>query len=118
MKMVEFAEPMLISWIESDEELGGLGHGVDFRHDDLTGNQVVAFIDGFDCWYHPGRQAKVRMLRTCPDPTIDSGHWAEIVRDTRAAVLSILLDKAQLETYLHNRSDPVTRSPVYISLGA
>jgi hypothetical protein len=104
--------------MESDEELRGLGHGVEFRHDDLPGNQVVAFIDGFDGWYHPGREAKVTMLRTCPDPSIDPGHWAAIVRDTRNAVLTILMDKAQLQTYLRHRSDLMTRSPVYIGLNA
>jgi hypothetical protein len=110
---------MHINWIELDGPLVSPGHGVDFFHDDLPDDQIVASIVGFNGWYHPGGQATVTVLRACSDPSIDSGHWAEIVRSTRDAVLTILLDKAQLETYLHNRPHrPDRTSPVYIRVGA
>jgi hypothetical protein len=116
-----FAETMRITWVESDEPLVSPGHGVDFFHEDLRDNEIVASIGGFEGWYHEGGQAKVRFLRTCPDPSIDSGHWAEIVRSTRDALLNILLDRNQLDTYLRGRhaSDRLTgSSAVYIRVGA
>ncbi|HXJ40160.1 MAG TPA: hypothetical protein VNH18_12855, partial [Bryobacteraceae bacterium] len=43
-----------INWAESDKPLTHLGHGIEFLHDDLRPNEVVAFIDGFGSWYHGG----------------------------------------------------------------
>lgn len=108
-------EALEIDWIESDEPLTHLGHGVEFHHDDLSRDQAVGFIDGFEGWYRSGGRAKVRILRTCPNPSIGLDRWAEITRSIRDAVFAILVDKAKMKTFRHNPSDPVgTYGPIYI----
>lgn len=112
-------EPLKIDWVESDEPLTRLGHGVEFLHDDLSRNEVVGFIDGFEGWYRPGGRATVRILRTCPNPSIGLDHWAEITRGIREAVFAVLTDKAKLTTFRHAPSDPVgTYGPIYILINS
>lgn len=91
-----------VHWIESDQPLFDLGHGVEFMHDELQREHVVAFLEGFD-WL-PGRRggpATVRIRKTGP-PSISAHHWEEIIKSTREAVLVFLSKKhVNLDSFRH-----------------
>jgi hypothetical protein len=113
------SKPLRIDWIESDEPLTHLGHGVEFHHDDLSRDEAVGFIDGFGGWYHPVGRAKVQILRTSPNPSIDSERWAEITRGIREAVFALLEDHEKMLTFRKSPHDPVgTYGRIYIAVNA
>ena len=85
----EPAETRLIRWLESDEPLLNLGHGVQFLHDDLPSDQVVAFLEGFEWLHRRDSPVTVKLLRSCPSYiTVD--HWREVIQNTREGVLAFL----------------------------
>ena len=86
----------LVRWIESDEPLDSLGHGVQFLHDELQRKHAVAFLGGFDWLHRRGSSATVRLLRIRPT-SITADHWSEIIESTREAVLVFLSNEGNLK---------------------
>ncbi|MGD1211291.1 MAG: hypothetical protein ABR973_08060 [Candidatus Acidiferrales bacterium] len=83
----------LVRWVESDQPLVNLGHGVQFLHDELQ-RKPVAFLEGFDWKHRPGSPATVRLLKICPT-SITANHWSEIIQSTREAVLVFLSNEGK-----------------------
>jgi hypothetical protein len=85
----------LVRWVESDERLNHLGHGVQFLHDEVQ-RQPVAFLENFD-WLQKngGSPPTVVLPGSCPT-SITAARWAEIIQNTREAVLVFLSDDANL----------------------
>jgi len=97
----EAGKTRLVNWVESDEPLVDLGHGVQFLHDDLQREYVIAFLEGF-AWRRCG-SATVRLLRKCPT-LITADHWSEIIESTREAVLVFLSNEGNLNyAFRHGR---------------
>ena len=112
-------KPLRIDWIESDESLTQLGHGVEFHDDDLSRDEAVGVIDGSGGWYHPVGRAKVRILRTSPKPLDRFRHWAEITRGIREAVFALLVDHAKILTFRKSPNDSVgIHGRIYIAVNA
>jgi hypothetical protein len=91
----EQATSRVIRWIESDEPLDDLGHGVQFLHDELHRKDVVAFCDGFE--WRGGGPATVRLLGLCPT-SITADHWSKIIESTHQAVLVFLSNERNLNS--------------------
>jgi hypothetical protein len=68
-----------VRWVESDETLDGLGHGVQFLHDELQRKHAVAFLEGFDWLHRRGSSATVRLLSIRPT-SITADHWSRSLR--------------------------------------
>jgi hypothetical protein len=89
------AKTRLVRWVESDKRLDDLGHGVQFLHDELQCEHVVAFLEGFQWSRRRGSPATVRLLSICPT-SITADHWSEIIQSTREAVLVFLSNEGNL----------------------
>lgn len=87
------AEMPSVHWVESDKPLVDLGHGVQFLHDELQREYVIAFLEGFD--WRRGSSATVRLFGGCPT-SITADHWSEILESTRNAVLAFLSNEGNL----------------------
>jgi len=89
-----------VRWVECDE-LGHLGHGVQFLHAELRGEHgqsAVAFLEGFG-WLQRrgGNPATVRLLKAYPS-SITADHWSEIMHSTREAVFAFLSNEGNLNS--------------------
>jgi hypothetical protein len=83
-----------VRWVESDELLDDLGHGVQFFHDELRQPEyVVAFLEGFG--WRGGGSATVRFPTIRPS-FITPNRWSEIIESTREGVLAFLSDEGNL----------------------
>jgi hypothetical protein len=87
--------------------MGGLGHGVQFLHDDLAcaahPKGVVAFLEGYGPSDHP---MTVRLLSIRP-PQITPDHWSEIMKSTREAVFAFLSNE-------ENRRGSFRHGPIHV----
>jgi hypothetical protein len=91
---LQTAKTRQVRWVESDELLDNLGHGVQFLHDELRQPQyVVAFLEGFG--WRGGGSATVRLLGIRPSFITPNG-WSEIIESTREGILTFLSDEGNL----------------------
>lgn len=90
-----------IHWVKSDE-LDGVGHGVEFFHDELSGQSdrtPVAFLEKYG--WREGGPATVRLLGTRPS-AITAAHWPEIIESARRAVHVFLSNEANFNESFHH----------------
>lgn len=80
-----------VQWVECDEL--DLGHGVQFLHDGLQGEYLVAFLEGFE--WRRGGTATIKLLGRCPT-SITADHWSGIIESTRQAVPVFLSNERNL----------------------
>ncbi len=92
-----------VQWVECDE-LDYLGHGVQFLHDGLQGEYLVAFLEGFE--WRRGGSATVKLLGGRPT-SITADQWSGIIEGTRRAVLGFLSNE-------HNLNCAFRHGPIYI----
>src|ERR1700730_5351235 len=93
----------IVHWVESDE-LDNLGHGVQFRYDDLRGPErppTIAFLEGYG--WREGGPATVRLLGTRPS-AMTAAHWPEIIETARKAVHVFLSNEANFNGSFHHGS--------------
>jgi hypothetical protein len=76
----------LVRWVKSD--MDGLGHGVQFLHDELPG-VAAGFLEGYGPPQRKGSRITARILGKRPS-TISPNRWSEIINATREAVLLFL----------------------------
>ena len=94
-------ETRTIHWVKSDE-LDSLGHGVQFLHDELSGQSdrtPVAFLEEYG--WREGGPATVRLLGTRPS-AITAAHWPEIIESARKAVHVFLSNEANFSESFHH----------------
>jgi hypothetical protein len=89
---LQAAKTPSVQWVEC-VELDNLGHGVQFRHDGLQGEYLVAFLEGFE-WRHGG-SATVKILGRCPT-SITPDQWSGIIESALRAVLVFLSNERHL----------------------
>ena len=81
------AKARQVRWIESDEQLDQMGHGVQFLCGDQRDHHTVAFLDGFS--WEDGGAATVKLAKSRP-AEINEDRWPDIVASAREAVLAFL----------------------------
>lgn len=80
-----------VRWARVTERSMRRGHGVEFHHETLQRDTVVAFIEGYRWRDVLGEEVTVQILGRAPTESgVDSAAWKRVVQEVKKSALRFL----------------------------